>query len=68
MVNVGLKRKFQPINSQLYQIRANEGIGLNEDCMGNFPFTGISITKDYNCGMHTDINDFSYVFIFCMAW
>jgi len=60
MVNVGLKRKFQPIINNLYQIRANEGIGFHEGCMRNSPFIEISIMKDYNCGMHTDTNDFLY--------
>ena len=33
-----------------------------EGCMGNSLFTRISITKDYNCNVHIDTNDFLYIF------
>jgi hypothetical protein len=61
-VSTGLKRHFLPIFQHLYQIRKDEGVAVNEGCMGNSPFTGISITKDYHCSVHNDSNDFSYSF------
>ena len=60
LINTGLKRKFSSILRHLYAIREQEGVKFGEGCMGNSPFTGISITKDYNCNMHIDTNDFSY--------
>jgi hypothetical protein len=30
--------------------------------MGQSPFTGISITRDYYCNVYSDTNDFSYSF------
>jgi hypothetical protein len=62
IVNTGLKRHFLPIFQHLYQIRKDEGVAINEGCMGNSPFIGISITKDYHCSVHNDSNDFSYNF------
>jgi hypothetical protein len=61
-VSTGLKRHFLPIFQHLYQIRKDEGVAVNEGCMGNSPFTGISIIKDYHCSVHNDSNDFSYSF------
>ena len=62
LINTDLKRKFSSILHHLYAIREQEGKKSGEGCMGNSPFTAISITKDYNCNVHIDTNDFSYCF------
>lgn len=62
MVNEGLKRKFEPIINYLYKIRRNEELKPEEGCLGNSPFTSLSLTKNYNCAVHTDVNDISYSF------
>ena len=62
LINNGLEHKFSSILCHLYAIREQEGVKSGEGCMGNSPFTGISITKDYNCNVHNDTIDFSYCF------
>ena len=63
LINNGLERKFSSILCHLYVIREHEGVKLGEGWMDNSPFIGISITKDYNCNVHNDTNDFSYCFL-----
>lgn len=58
----GLQRHFESIFQHLYKIREVEGVAKGEGCMGGSPFTGVSVTRDYNCSVHTDANDFSYCF------
>jgi hypothetical protein len=57
-----LRHDFGYIFDHLYKIRETEGVSPNEGCMGQSPFTGISITRDYHCNVHSDTNDFSYSF------
>ena len=59
LINSGLERKFSSISRHLYAIQEH-GVKSGEGCMGNCPFMGISITKDYNCNVYNDTNDFSY--------
>ena len=62
LINSGFECKFSSILRHLYAIREYEGVKSRDGCMGNSPFTGISITKDYNCNVHNDTNDFLYSF------
>lgn len=61
-VYAGLERSFKSIIQHLFKIREVEGVAKGEGCMGGSPFTGVSITRDYNCSVHNDANDFSYSF------
>jgi hypothetical protein len=62
LLSTALQRDFGYIFDHLYKIRETEGVSPNEGCMGQSPFTGISITRDYHCNVHSDTNDFSYSF------
>jgi hypothetical protein len=62
ILSAALQHDFGHIFDHLYKIRETEGVSPNEGCMGQSPFTGISITRDYHCNVHSDINDFSYSF------
>jgi hypothetical protein len=62
LLSTALQRDFGYIFDHLYKIRETEGVSPNEGCMGQSPFTGISITRDYHCNVHSDTNDFFYSF------
>jgi hypothetical protein len=61
-VSTALQHDFGQIFYHLYKIREIERVSLNEDCMSQSPITGISITRDYQCNVHSDTNDLSYSF------
>jgi hypothetical protein len=62
LLSIALQHDFGHIFDHLYKIRETKGVSPNEGCMGQSSFTGISITRDYHCNIHSDINDFSYSF------
>ena len=52
---------------KLQNLRKIEGLEDEEGCIGNSPFTGLSISRYYDCDLYDDQNDHTYGFIFWLG-
>jgi len=57
-----LRKKNSPVLTHLTKIREIKNMSSNVECLGETPFTGMFITKNYNCNLHLDTDDYSYCF------
>lgn len=49
--------------AQLWKNLTTEGLPKVEGVFAQTPFTGVAITKDYNCAPHLDSSDYGFSFV-----